>query len=68
MDTTESVYAFIRNYIETEGYAPSQREIAKGCYLSVGNVVRYLDKLEARGLLYREPNRPRSIRLLKRDC
>jgi DNA-binding MarR family transcriptional regulator len=66
MDTVESVYAFICNFIETQGYSPSQREIASGCYMSVGNVVRYLDKLEARGLVYREPYIPRSIRLLDR--
>lgn len=66
METVDSVYAFICNYIETQGYPPSQREIAQGCFMSVGNVVRYLDKLEARGFLYREPNIPRGIQLLKK--
>jgi repressor LexA len=67
VDTQKSVYRFIRHFIETEGYAPSLREIAEGCYLSVGNVTRYLDRLELRGLIYREPGKARSIQLLAPD-
>jgi repressor LexA len=69
VDTLKAVYHFVRDFIETEGYSPSLREIADGCYLSMGSVTRYLDKLELRGLIYREPGKARSIRLLdpKRD-
>ena len=61
---TESVYHFIRHYIEQHGYAPSQQEIADGCYLSRTNLIRYLDRLEAQGHIAREPGQPRSISLL----
>lgn len=40
------------------------REIAKGCYISAGNVVRYLDKLEAEGRLIREPRKARGLKLI----
>jgi len=65
-DTTESVYRFITEYMNThEGLAPSQREIAEGCYIARSAVVRHLDKLEAWGRIRHEPNKARSIRLPK---
>ena len=67
IETAKLVYDFIAAFIEREGYAPSLREIGAGCYLSLGNVVRYLDKLEAWGLVTREPGKPRSIHLLERQ-
>ncbi|MBI5670287.1 MAG: MarR family transcriptional regulator [Chloroflexi bacterium] len=62
--TVYAVYAFIRVYIREWGYAPSIREIARACYISPGNVYRYLDKLEGKGLIERQPGVARSIRLL----
>ncbi|CAG0994087.1 hypothetical protein ARNL5_03481 [Anaerolineae bacterium] len=49
MHSTEQVYAFIRDYIGQNNFAPSVRDIAKGCYLSVSAVLRHLDRLEAWG-------------------
>ncbi|PJF39887.1 MAG: winged helix-turn-helix transcriptional regulator [Chloroflexi bacterium] len=62
--TIEQVYFFIATYDKNYGRSPSMREIARGTFLSLGNVVRYLDKLEMQGLISREPGIARSIRLL----
>lgn len=64
---TKKVYDFIKYYLEAHrGYAPSIREIAHGAYLGRSTVMRHLDKLEAWGLITREPNKARSIRLTDR--
>lgn len=63
--TTEDVYAFIQSYFEKHHYAPSYREIAEGCYLAMGSLVRHLDRLEAWGWIQREPGRARSIWLTR---
>jgi DNA-binding MarR family transcriptional regulator len=63
-DTTESVYAFIIEYMKAHnGLAPSQREIAASCYLVRSAVLRHLDRLEAWGRIIREPGKARSISL-----
>lgn len=62
---TARVYAFIRAYFEEHGFAPSLRDIGEACYMSPSNVVRYLDKLEAQGLISRELSKPRSIAILE---
>ncbi len=59
-----AVYKFICDYIEEFNFAPTHREIAEGCLLSRGTVVRYLDRLEAIGVLTREATIARSITLL----
>jgi DNA-binding MarR family transcriptional regulator len=62
--TTDTVYRFIVEYMNAhDGLAPSQREIADGCYIARSAVVRHLDKLEAWGRIIHEPNKARSIRL-----
>ena len=66
-ETSEAVYRFIREYIETKKYAPTVREIAEGCYLSIGTTMRYLDLLGARGCILRQPGRARSIALPEED-
>lgn len=66
MDTEilEAIYIFIRDYIHQHGYAPSIREVAGACYMTPGNVHRYLDRLEARGRITRQAGVARSIRLV----
>lgn len=61
----ESVYTYICDYIERVGYAPSIREISRDCYLSQGNLYRYLDRLEMQGRITRDPGRARSIKLMQ---
>ena len=45
----ETVYEFIKQYMEKEGMPPSQREIAEGCYIAKSDVIRHLDRLDAWG-------------------
>ena len=66
-ELTEAVYTFVCEFIETNGYSPSLREISQATFMSPTNVVRYLDRLSAQGRLMREPNVPRSIVLLHED-
>ena len=64
---TETVYAFIQTYMGQHGYAPTLREIADGCYIAYGTMLRHLDRLEMRGRITREPGKARSIQLLISD-
>ncbi|MBZ0299153.1 MAG: MarR family transcriptional regulator [Anaerolineae bacterium] len=66
-EVAEQVYNFIRAYFKAHGFAPSLRDISEGCYMSPSNVVRYLDKLEARGWISREMRKPRSIALIEHE-
>jgi SOS-response transcriptional repressor LexA len=59
----QEVYDFIRDYITENGVSPSQREIAKNCYLNQATVGKLLAVLEARGLITRLPGCARSISL-----
>lgn len=61
----DSVYRFIVTYIDENGFAPSQREIAEGCFISPATAARYLSKLEAKGWLQHESGRARGIVLLR---
>lgn len=61
----EAIYAFIELFYMQHRMTPTQREIAEECYLSRGTVLRYLDLLEARGLIERTPFKARSIRLVE---
>lgn len=61
----QEVYRFICQYIQEHTHPPSLREIARRCYMSHSNIIRYLDRLEERGWIVREPNKSRGITLLK---
>ena len=52
-DTSEEVYRFICEVAADEGIAPTQTEIASGCYLSRSAVRRSLLRLEAQGRIRR---------------
>ncbi|MBL8133840.1 MAG: MarR family transcriptional regulator [Anaerolineae bacterium] len=60
----QDVYTFVQQYMRDHHFPPSQREIASACFVSKATVVRCLDRLEAKGLLVREPGRARGIGLL----
>ncbi|APG26785.1 repressor LexA [Syntrophotalea acetylenivorans] len=60
----KQVFEFISQYIESQGFAPSQQEIAKAFgFRSLGTVQNYLVRLEREGLLSRNWNGRRSLRL-----
>ena len=63
-NTREKVYAFIRSFIRRRGYAPTVRDILKGCGLSSTAVVQHhLNVLEREGRIQRDPEVFRSIQL-----
>ena len=66
-ENTERVYDFIRAYMAEHDYAPTLREIARGCYLARGTVLRHLDALEAADVLVRDPGKARGMRLTGRE-
>jgi repressor LexA len=62
------VLDFIREAIERRGYPPSMREIGEAVGLtSPSSVAHQLGSLERKGLLRRDPNRPRAIEVVSPD-
>jgi repressor LexA len=58
---------FIRKFLDKRGYAPTVRDIARGCNISTPSVVQHhLNKLESQGHIYRDPEVFRSIRLVEK--
>lgn len=59
---------FIKNQIQKQGYPPAVREICKGVNLkSTSTVHSYLEKLEMKGYIRKDPTKPRAIEVLDRD-
>jgi len=57
---------FIARFISQKGYAPSIRDIVKGCGISSTSVAQYhLDVLQQQGHIHRDPEIPRSISLTR---
>jgi SOS-response transcriptional repressor LexA len=67
-EDTARVLEYVRLYIsERNGVAPSMREIANACFISVSQVATHLEILEAYGVIRRTPGRARAIWLLNHD-
>ncbi len=65
-EKSKQVLQFVASYVDSEGYAPSYRQIAAACGLkSTSNVAYHLDKLVAAGWLRRKPGTPHAIVVLK---
>ncbi len=63
-ETREKILEFIGSFRESHGYAPTVREIAAACGVASTSVVQYhLVNLEKAGLIAKEKDRFRSIRL-----
>ncbi len=66
-ETRERILKFIRDFIDKRGYAPTVRDIVKGCSLSSTAVVQHhLNVLEREGHIQRDPEVFRSIQLTGR--
>jgi repressor LexA len=62
--TRERIYTFIRKFYREHDYAPTVRDILRGCRLSSTAVVQHhLNVLEKEGRIHRDPEVFRSIRL-----
>jgi repressor LexA len=66
-DTRSRILNFIRRFLDKRGYAPTVRDIARGCNISTPSVVQYhLNMLEEQGFIRRDPEVFRSIQLVER--
>ncbi len=66
-ETRQRILKFIHVFFEDRGYAPTVRDILKGCNISSTAVVQHhLNILEREGHIHRDPEVFRSIRLLDR--
>ncbi len=62
----KKILDFIETHIEREGYSPSQHEIARAFgYKSLGTVQNYLVRLEREGVLAKDWNAKRGMRVLR---
>ncbi len=65
-DTQDRIYEFIKQTIELKGYPPSVREICDAVHLSSTSTVHgHLARLEKRGLIRRDPTKPRAIEVIE---
>lgn len=61
----KAILEFIAEFVDKSGYPPTIREIGKACDISSTSVVNYnLDKLEREGLLVRDREVSRGLRLV----
>ena len=66
--TRVRILNFIRDFSVDKGYAPTIRDIVRGCKISTTSVVQHhLDKLEREGHIRRDPQVFRSIRLVEKE-
>lgn len=62
----EQVLAYIREYLHDNGYPPTVREICGALALSSPSTVHaHLANLERRGLIRRDPTKPRALDLVR---
>ncbi len=58
------IYEFLKSYTETKGYPPSVREICAAVDLkSTSTVHGHLKRLEKKGLIKRDPSKPRALEI-----
>lgn len=68
VDMQTEIYEFIKSEVINKGYPPSVREIcAKVGLSSTSTVHGHLSRMEKKGLIKRDPTKPRAIELLKDD-
>lgn len=65
-DTDAQVVAAITDYIDSHGYSPSMRDVAKAIGLSIGPTKKRLDLMRDRGLITFESGMARTIRVVQR--
>ena len=61
----QMIYDFIKAEVETKGYPPSVREIAKAVGLASSSTVHgHLERIEGKGFIRRDPTKPRAIEII----
>ncbi|MFM1650930.1 transcriptional repressor LexA [Brevibacillus sp. B_LB10_24] len=62
----QAIIDFIRKEVKDKGYPPSVREIGEAVGLASSSTVHgHLERLEKKGLIRRDPTKPRAIELLQ---
>lgn len=65
----QAILDFIKNEVRDKGYPPSVREIGEAVGLASSSTVHgHLDRLEKKGLIRRDPTKPRAIEILDGDA
>lgn len=61
----QDIYDFIKAQVKAKGYPPSVREIGEAVGLASSSTVHgHLERLETKGLIRRDPTKPRAIEIL----
>ena len=64
----EAILQFIKEEVRAKGYPPSVREIGEAVGLASSSTVHgHLARLESKGLIRRDPTKPRAIEILDGD-
>lgn len=64
----QDILEFIKNEVKLKGYPPSVREIGEAVGLASSSTVHgHLARLETKGLIRRDPTKPRAIEILDID-
>ncbi len=64
-DKQQEIYQYLKIYTENKGYPPSVREICEAVGLkSTSSVHGHLKKLESKGLIKRDPTKPRALEII----
>ncbi len=67
-DRQDAILAFIKQEVQQRGYPPSVREIGDAIGItSTSTVHGHLARLEGRGLIRRDPTKPRAIEIIDDD-
>lgn len=65
-DKQTEIYNFLKIFTETKGYPPSVREICEAVSLSSTSTVHgHLKRLEKKGLIKRDPTKPRALEIVE---
>lgn len=61
----QMIFDFIKSEVESKGYPPSVREIAKAVGLASSSTVHgHLQRIEKKGYIRRDPTKPRAIEII----
>ena len=61
----QDILEFIKKEVKSKGYPPSVREIGQAVGLASSSTVHgHLSRLETKGLIRRDPTKPRAIEVL----
>lgn len=65
-DKQSQIYNFLLEFTKSKGYPPSVREICQAVSLkSTSTVHGHLKRLEKKGLIYRDPTKPRALEIVE---